>query len=71
MNVLETTQAAVEIAVLKAINKQPELALELLTRTLDAMAANAELPTQTVQAVQAPVEVPATPLQGTNIDIQA
>lgn len=71
MNVLETTQAAVGIAVLKSAIRQPELALELLTRTLDAMAASAALPAQGVQAAQPSVEAPASSLQGTNIDIQA
>lgn len=63
MDATGTVKEAAGMAILKSANKQPELALELLMRTVDALAA---------QEMQAPaVEVPATSMQGTIIDIQA
>ena len=64
MDATATIKEAAGMAILKSANKQPELALELLTRTVDALAAGQQLSTPAV-------EVPATPMQGTIIDIQA
>lgn len=63
MNVTGTPQAAAGLSVLKMAIRQPELALELLTQTMDTMT-GPELQAQTV-------EVPASSMQGTIIDIQA
>lgn len=64
MDVTGSAQAAAGLAILKSAIKQPELALDLLTRTLASMAT----PARPV----AKAEVPANPaLQGTMIDIQA
>ncbi len=63
MDVAGTPQTAAELSVLNAAIRQPELALELLARTVDTMT-GPELQAQTVEAT-------ASSMQGTIIDIQA
>jgi hypothetical protein len=63
MDATATIKEAAGMTILKVANKQPELALELLTKTVDALAAGQQLATPAA-------EVPATDQQGTIIDIQ-
>ncbi len=63
MNVTNIPQTAAGLSLLKAANRQPELALELLTRTMNGMAG---------PELQVPkVEPPASIMQATVIDLQA
>lgn len=63
MNVTGISRTAAGLSVLKSAIRQPELALELLSRTVAAMP-KPELPAQTVEA-------PASSGKGTIIDMQA
>ena len=64
MDVAGISEEAAGIALLKAANKQPELALDLLNKTLE------NIPGAAPQASQA-AEVPRSAEQGANIDILA
>lgn len=61
MNITGISRTAAGLSVLKSAIRQPELAIELLSRTVDTMP---ELPAQTVEA-------PASSGKGTIIDMQA